>query len=110
MEAEADEDLTAISRQRIIFNVGKLLEEITENSDHTLRAGATPEQIASGVKQWYAWYDRSYDRFKTKFEEGALKPTTFVDPLEDLIDIESMSPAERRRYLEDKKKFESGGR
>ena len=69
----------------------------------SLDLGMTPEQIASGVKQWYAWYERKYDRFKERYEteaeEAANEP--YVNPLEDLIDLESMSPAEREQYLKD---------
>lgn len=108
MHAVAAGDPGDSERMRSILTVDRLLQDITEDVNNTLGMGATEEQIESGVKQWFAWYDRRYSRWKKKYDDA--KDAPYVDPLEDMIDLESMSPGERKRYLDEKKRLEGGGR
>ncbi len=52
--------------------------------------GGTQERIKSGLKQWFAWYDRKYKRFDGVEEAG--------DPLLDDPDFEPKTKEELRQY------------
>lgn len=52
--------------------------------------GGTPERIKSGLKQWFAWYDRKYKRFEGLEEAG--------DPLMDDPDFAPKTKEEMREY------------
>jgi len=52
--------------------------------------GGTQERIKSGLKQWFAWYDRKYKRFDGLEEAG--------DPLMDDPDLAPKTKEEMREY------------
>jgi predicted Zn finger-like uncharacterized protein len=52
--------------------------------------GGTQERIKSGLKQWFAWYDRKFKRFDGVEEAG--------DPLMDDPDFEPKTKEELREY------------
>lgn len=52
--------------------------------------GGTQERIESGLKQWFAWYDRKYKRFEGLEEVG--------DPLMDDPDFQPKTKEELREY------------
>lgn len=89
--------------------IHNLLEEITGYYDNTfvvsVAMGGTAERIESGIKQWYAWYDRKYKRFDEKKEA--------VDPLLGDPDIKPANDRERRIFekarKEQAKKDKNGG-
>ena len=62
--------------------------------------GATKERRDSGVRQWFGWYHREFKRF-----EG-LVPEDLPDMLDEMIDIDRMTPEEKREYEKMKRLIE----
>lgn len=79
-----------------------LLVEITGEEKNTFEIseamGGTKERIASGVKQWFAWYERKFDRFEMPEDEET------IDPLLDDPDFKPLNERERRLLQEERKK------
>ena len=54
--------------------------------------GATRERQESGLKQWFGWYDRKYNRFVERQEQG-------LEEVDALLDqFEPRSEKERREF------------
>jgi len=113
LSVEAGEPADTDGRDRDIFTIDQVLQQITGDSNNTLQMGATEEQIESGVKQWFAWYDRRYKSFKRKWNSAAEADggaaEEYVDPLEGAVDLDSMNARERREYEKAKREMQKGG-
>lgn len=113
LSVEAGEPADTDGRDRDIFTIDQVLQQLTGDSNNTLQMGATEEQIDSGVKQWFAWYDRRYKSYKRKWqsaaEAGGDAVEEYVDPLEGEIDLDSMNARERREYEKAKREMQKGG-
>lgn len=113
LSVEAGEPADTDGRDRDIFTIDQVLQQITGDSNNTLQMGATEEQIESGVKQWFAWYDRRYKSFKRKWTSAAEAAggatEEYVDPLEGAVDLDSMNARERREYEKAKREMQKGG-
>ena len=113
LSVEAGEPADTDGRDRDIFTIDQVLQQITGDSNNTLQMGATEEQIESGVKQWFAWYDRRYKSFKRQWQKaidaGGAAAEEYVDPLEGAVDLDSMNARERREYEKAKREMQKGG-
>lgn len=64
--------------------------------------GATKERRDSGVKQWFGWYERKFKKFPLEGVQAAEE----ADLLEEGVDLDLMSPEERREYEKMKRLIE----
>lgn len=76
-----------IERTRNIFQISRILNGITGDDRTTIAMQVSDEEMESGIKQWFAWYDAKYKRFKGKAKAE-----------ERPIDIEDMTREERVKY------------
>ncbi len=77
----------AIAAQLVHSMLGDITGYVTTFSAHEA-LGASEERRESGVRQWFGWYNRKFQKFEGRDEEA--------DALEETLEI--LSPAERKQY------------
>ena len=90
MPSRPDEDEDDRVRLNWIHEVLRDITGYETTFDVAEAMGGTRERMESGLKQWFAWYDRKYKRFKGL--EAA------VDPLLDDPDFMPRTAEEQREY------------
>ena len=99
LDAQGWDDLDrAAQGQRLHITLMEVTGYVTTfNPNEAL--GGTDERRASGVKQWFFWYNRHFKKFEAKAEE--------TDLLEE--GWEPKTEAEKREYEKMKRKIEAEG-